>query len=358
LAPAARWCFTVPPAARRPQIYFDGPAKVYDPSGEPLSDKPLPGGWIDLPTDRAGLWSFEMTGAKLVRVHNLPPVFAAGGRDSFFMPSVQWAKDAPPVTAAPVPPGTMFIPGSGADPANQAIYLDSHRTFALDGGAPRPDDQGARFLPLQQGTIEFFVKTTWDVADLPDGTGYLVRLIASPEDWTLGYMKNSKSEDWLASHCLYGYFMTDGARGRISMRDYRRTVLQCGQWAHVAWVWGPQEYSSMVARDRGLGVATAIYVNGRASQQYAYNGAGNFPSDAPTALLLANVMNKARDKGTAYDELRVSDVPRYTDDFTPPSPGDRFRLDQHTRALFHFDGTLDGESASPPGKVTGQFSTG
>jgi hypothetical protein len=112
----------------------------------------------------------------------------------------------------------------------------------------------------------------------------------------------------------------------------------------------------MVARDRGLGVATTIYVDGRASQQYVYNGAGNFPSDQPRTLLLLNVMYKAEDKGTAYDELRVSDVMRYAGDFTPPSPGDRFKLDEHTRALFHFDGTLDGESASPPGKVTGEFS--
>jgi hypothetical protein len=59
-------------------------------------------------------------------------------------------------------------------------------------------------------------------------------------------------------------------------------------------------------------VTTAIYVNGRAAQQYSYVGAGNFPSDRPKTLLLLNVMNKARDKGMAYDELRVSDVLRYT----------------------------------------------
>lgn len=144
--------------------------------------------------------------------------------------------------------------------------------------------------------------------------------------------------------------------GRRSMRDYRRTVFAPGQWTHVAWAWGSKEYSSMVERGRGLGVTTAIYVNGRAAQQYTYNGAGCFPSDVPRALLLLNVMNKATDKGTAYDELRVSDVMRYTGDFTPPSADEKFKLDEHTCALFHFDGTLVGESAAPPGKVTGQFS--
>jgi len=112
----------------------------------------------------------------------------------------------------------------------------------------------------------------------------------------------------------------------------------------------------MVERDRGQGVTTAIYVNGRVAQHYNYNGAGSFPSDLPKALFLLNVMNKANDQGTAYDELRVSDVMRYSGDFTPPSADEQFKLDSHTRALFHFDGTLDGESASPPRKVTGSFS--
>ena len=112
----------------------------------------------------------------------------------------------------------------------------------------------------------------------------------------------------------------------------------------------------MVERNRGPGVTTAIYVNGRAAQQYSYIGAGNFPSDPPKTLLLLNVMNKARDKGTAYDELRVSDVMRYAGDFTPPAADERFKLDAHTLALFHFDGTLDGESAAPPGKLAGKFS--
>jgi len=356
MLPTARWYFSVPAEARGAQIYFDGPAILYAPADKPLADKPLAGGWVDLPADRPGLWSFEAIEARLVRVHDLPPVFAAGEPDRFFMPPVEWVKDAPPLAVPPLPAGTTFIHGAGADPANQAIYLDSNRTFVLDGGTPRGDDQGGQFLPFPQGTIEFFVNANWDVADLPDGTGYLVRMIATPDDWTLGFMKNSKSESWMASHCLYGYFMTDGRDGRTSMRDYRRTVFEPGQWTHVAWVWGPKEYTSMVQRDTGRGVTAAIYVNGRAAQQYTYNKAGNFPSDVPTSLLLLNVANKVKDKGTAYDELRVSDVMRYAGDFAPPSPEGRFTLDQHTRALFHFDGTLDGQSAVAPGKVTGTFS--
>jgi hypothetical protein len=73
-----------------------------------------------------------------------------------------------------------------------------------------------------------------------------------------------------------------------------------------------------------------LYVNGRAAQQYTYTRAGNFPSDMPTQFMLLNVNNLSKEKGTAFDELRISDVVRYTEDFTPPSRGTHFQLDQHT----------------------------
>jgi hypothetical protein len=44
------------------------------------------------------------------------------------------------------------------------------------------------------------------------------------------------------------------------------------------------------------------------------------------------------------DELHISDVMRYTDDFTPPRRDQEMRADEHTRALFHFNWTLEGES--------------
>ena len=195
------------------------------------------------------------------------------------------------------------------------------------------------------------------MAELSDRTGYLVRMIAKPAHWTLGYQKNSVSDNWMLSHSLYGYFYPDGRDGRVTMRDYRRTVFTPGKWAHVAWVWGPHEYRSTVARLNGSGVMCRLYVNGRASQQYTYTRAGNFPSDMPTQFMLLNVNNLSKEKGTTFDELRISDIVRYKEDFTPPSRGTQFQLDQHTRALFHFDGTLDGQSAAKPGKPVGELST-
>jgi hypothetical protein len=44
-------------------------------------------------------------------------------------------------------------------------------------------------------------------------------------------------------------------------------------------------------------------------------------------------------------------VQRYTADFTPPSRAQGFEPDEHTRALFHFDGNLDGASHGHTGPL-------
>jgi len=55
--------------------------------------------------------------------------------------------------------------------------------------------------------------------------------------------------------------------------------------------------------------------------------------------------------GAAYDELRISHTQRYTEDFRAPSRDIELRLDEHTRALFHFNGDLDGESHGYKGEL-------
>ena len=54
-------------------------------------------------------------------------------------------------------------------------------------------------------------------------------------------------------------------------------------------------------------------------------------------------MNRAKDQGTAYDELRVSDVMRYTGDFTPPAP----------ESIDGWQIPNDGSFIEPPGYCSG-----
>ncbi|MFC1714549.1 hypothetical protein ACFL6S_12855 [Candidatus Poribacteria bacterium] len=56
-----------------------------------------------------------------------------------------------------------------------------------------------------------------------------------------------------------------------------------------------------------------------------------------------------RPSDTDFDELRISSIRRYSETFTPEK---RFKPDQYTTTLFHFDGNVNaavpmGVSAAP-----------
>lgn len=92
---------------------------------------------------------------------------------------------------------------------------------------------------------------------------------------------------------------------------------------HLAWVW----------RMKDAGLQTLLFVDGKRGGPHSAAYRKTEPAFAPTALLLARL-------NAAYDELRLSDVPRYTSDFTPPARDRELEVDEHTRALLHFNGDL------------------
>ena len=82
---------------------------------------------------------------------------------------------------------------------------------------------------------------------------------------------------------------------------------------------------------------------------YSYRNDGNRPSDVPLKLAIDGGLE------AVLDELRISDVQRYSADFAPPSRYRELAADEHTRALFHFNGSLDGENHVLTGTVVGRI---
>ena len=345
-APPRRWYFNVPKDSKDAQIFFESAAKLFDPEGNAwLDGKPVQG-WIDLLGGKPGLWSFEPVEKGLVRVRNLPPFFAAESPESYFTPQIPWAQEEIPTPPEKLSPDTVYVPGAVNTPGNKALYLQGRRTFRLNGGDKHPSGDGPRFLPFKQGTIEFFYKPDWGTFDIEAKrkrtSKYILTITSSPESWRLFYMKSPNPTRWSQSHLLYAMFVSGGKR-RLNIRSYRQTVIEPHTWVHIAWTWGTEAAPNFRTNVPTEVFTARVFFDGKLGRSWSSRYEGQHPADLPKALALR--------PDAAYDELRISDVPRYTGDFTPPSRDREFKLDEHTRALFHFNGDIQGRSHGHTGPL-------
>ena len=362
--PAVRYFFLLPEGTRDGQIFFEGTAQLFDPQDRPWHEGKPQHGWVSLPADQPGLWSFLPIENELVRARNLPPFFAAESASSYFQPNIPLKRQ--PASEFQRPPADqVFVPGAIASTGNQAVQLTGKRSFRLEGGPPHPSGDGLRFLPFRQGTIELWMKPNWHTADLqPKGAKSLVYVSVQQGDpWTLWHYVQPRARDveldFLYSHVLYGCFLSDGLAKATTLRRYRRTVFEPGEWTHVAWVWGQEDgivpgnppYHTKVHD----GVLRArIFVNGTQGTNTGYRWYGNEPAHLPIELNIGRHYDSAN-LDAAVDELRISDVQRYLEDFKV-SRKTELKLDEHTRALFHFNGNLRGESWQYTGELPASLS--
>ena len=341
-APPVRWWFQVPKDSRDAQILFEGSARLFDPAGQPVGDGELLRGWIDLPADKPGPWSFEPVLNQLVRVRNVPPFFATSAA-SYFLPKIPWDRDAvPPAVEAPATE-TVYVPGATERPGDQALYLTGKRGFRLDAGPAHPSGNGGQFVPFEQGTIEFYFKPAWSTFDLPPKIiKRILRMESTGTPYSLAYHKRPNPSSRYRSHCLYGEFHAQGATKRLRTPAYLQAIFERGRWVHVTWVWGMRLMPTHRGRVELL--CTQLFVDGKPGKPYVFRRAEP-PTDRPTAFGFLPTID------AAVDELRISDVQRYTGAFRPRSRDTEFKPDEHTRALFHFNGSLKGESHGHKGDL-------
>ena len=136
------------------------------------------------------------------------------------------------------------------------------------------------------------------------------------------------------------------------------TIFEQGEWTHVAWVWGPRDFPGHAGSVIADVLRSRAYINGKYGRQrtpYSISSWIDHVIRSPLKeLQIGSPAQAKRDNLQAFvDELRVSDVQRYTADFEPPSRKVEFEADEHTRALFHFNGTLKGRSHGFDGTVEG-----
>jgi len=339
--PPRRIFFGVPEGEKDGRIFFEGLAKLYGPDGERFREEAT--GWVKLPTDQPGVWSFELREPKLVKVENLPPYFAMRSAKNYFDPGVPWERVEEKADPEPVPPETTFVDGAVDTKGNQSLYLAGRRQFRMGVGPAHPSGDGTAFLPLSEGTIEFFYKPNWGTFDIKDGAVTLAAVSSKPYRWSLSYYMRPKMGDHYM-YSLYGLGWRDGKWGSGTIRCYRRpTLIERDKWIHVAWTWSREKN-----RQHGFtSLMMYIYVDGRVGRTY-----GN---SARYSHMKGDASLFALRPGGAYDELRISDIRRYRGEFEPPSRKNELEMDKHTRALFHFNGDLKGQSASAEEPIEGKL---
>jgi hypothetical protein len=370
--PAVKYFFQVQPDNQEAQIFFEGTARLFDPSGKPYPNNELAHGWIALPKEKAGLWAFEPIEQKVVKTRNVPPFFAVRDPANYFLPEVAWEREAKPAPLE-IPTNTPFGPGAIDKPGNQALYLTGGRTFQILPGLDREDGDGSAFLPMREGTIEFFMKPLWNSAELPDQDKRFLFAPLKVESNFTGSDKmlvdyflggNDKNLDKALRFTFNTSFTnSDFKQGTTKVFAFRpSTFFEKEQWVHIACVWGQRNNIETVPGDshfRDHVVTGEIYVNGRLGARPNWgkrNSGQNSCLVGPMRYLQIGLQHAGlANLDIAIDELRISDVQRYKNDFKPPSRDEEFKVDEHTRALFHFNGNLEGEcwgaGDKPKGKI-------
>jgi len=350
--PDAQIYFNLPEGEQEGQIFFEGKTLLYGPDGTLHGSEDGSAGWVSLPADRPGLWSFRPLENKLVRTRNLPPFFAFERKTNYFEPAIEWNREAVPPAPEPFPADSLYVRGAIDLPGNQALYLRGSRRLTLDGGELLTDGSGRALVPTREGTIEFFFKPTWGSFDDPGKPAYH-RLLEMPTDreqkMDLLYKRDPVTPHWFHTHAMQVYLPVTGKKGWLGIRTHRRLLVEPYRWVHIALVWGHLRADRKPASpDKGGKLHALIFVDGQMGM-CRYEATGSYGE-----LNIDGLIRSLSLTGTmagAIDELRVSNIARYTDDFAPPSRNQELELDQHTCALFHFNGNTDGSSRTHKGAL-------
>ncbi len=84
LNPPVKIFFRLPENVKTGRIFLEKETVLFTPEGKAFNEGLKLKGWVELPEDKPGLWSFESIDAGLVKTENLPGFFAMGD-PSFYM---------------------------------------------------------------------------------------------------------------------------------------------------------------------------------------------------------------------------------------------------------------------------------
>lgn len=324
----ATYCFPSPKGADRLEFLLTRGVKMTRPDGSVVEAAAKAGRHSVETEGLDGMWQVKADFPSFFRPYGVTPAFA-------LTPSLYFTPDsAPPPISEPrdVTPKDQYVDGV----IGRARSLPRNQTITFPRGAARGDGEYDNF-PGYEGTVECYFRPYWDSHELQFGDGMVYRTFLGSRSTRLYYRygkAHMPSEVYAFVDLLVPQALKDrpggfGTHYGISHRMF----MEKNHWYHFAATWKIDP-----GRDQRFAKGDfAIYLDGRLQPRGRWyphaleKVASPFLLGDPGEKIALGPMD-----GT-LDEVRVSNVSRYSGDFEPPRQP--FEPDTGTLALFHFDGS-------------------
>jgi len=312
-----------------------------------------------LPVDgKTRFWNVSYSSWARIRLDNLPNVVSYLTPDRFFVPDtlMELQERRPRLPD----PKAGFVDGI----SGQGLQLNGKDGLKFARGK-RLDDESWENFPGRRGTIEFWFRPNWSAVDIKAPTHrYIVKPLLSAGVVSLDYRIGPHR-----TRCQrYVYFTCGRSRKPNAKKQYARfgtgaiVYPGAGEWLHIAAVWDKDNsLFDTTGKNMRLEEHFYLYINGKRHLRTISGGRLRhylgewFVKDHDLSAIAEWIQIQPAD-GT-FDELRVSDAVRYMNDFIPQKKP--FTPDDHTKALFHFDGSTEalGMNGTGPHAVEVQSDT-
>ncbi|MBO5992397.1 MAG: hypothetical protein J6R00_12160 [Lentisphaeria bacterium] len=225
-------------------------------------------------------------------------------------------------------------------------------------------DQSEIFYPINDGTVELWLKPEWNLKALKRKSFYTIFSAEPTQFWGPLADRNNKIEP-----CLALKYFPKAKNAVVEFKDHKKKkysktfkcTISADKWSHVAVQW---------SKTKGM----QVYINGTkvfSDPKFTFTPVDYkdpsvlktkdrfraVPNDCmPAQFSLANTRLAVRsNKGNPnlpgkFDLLRISSTLRYKDSFVPATA---FTSDKDTRALFNFDRSFDGKSGGGIAYISG-----
>ncbi|MCK9265310.1 LamG domain-containing protein [bacterium] len=344
--------FYVPEGLKELEVFIGRPFSIKTPDGTialEASNNTI--GKVTIPVNnRHGIWSIEyhinsftgMSTPVFAKLLNVEPIVSFGSPDILPQRTGKSFKKLYMPTVSNKP--QEFVPGV----TGQALRLSAGNILLFDRG-DRVVDGGDTYFPGTTGTVEFWFKADRSTYDMPMRMGQTINnnFVKGPFISLLHTYSGTANAVSILSF-LSSRLFSNTSKNVVAGFEATH-FLRANQWTHIAYTWDIKEGSSKMEGELNT------FVNGKklglASGKLSY-----YPLQPVAGVKKFKLADESKviEVGPfegAIDSLHISDIVRYQEDFTPSQTIPI--IDDNTRALFSFDGNLEGVSAFSKGPLKG-----